>query len=48
MKRQSIVALVELGMWECGAINHRLVIPKHLSFLANRDTQVVQGVLETN
>jgi len=48
MKRQSIVALVELGMWNCRAIHHCLVIPNHVSFLVDRDTQIVQGVLEIN
>jgi len=48
VKRQSIVALVELGMWNRRAIHNRLVVSKHVRFLANRDTQISQGVPEIN
>ena len=46
VKQQSIVALVELGMWNNRAVHNQLVISKHVHFLVNRDTQIVQGVLE--
>jgi len=48
VKRQSIVVLVELGVWDCQAVYNRLVVSKHIRFLANRDTQISQGVPEIN
>jgi len=48
VKQQSIMAVVELGMWNCRAIHNRRVVSKHVHFRANRDTQISQGVPEIN
>jgi len=48
VKRQSIVALVELGVWNRRAVHNRLVVSKHVRFLVNRDTQILQSVSEIN
>jgi len=42
------VAFVELGMWDGGTINNRFVVPKHVSFLADWNSQITQGILEIN
>jgi len=37
---------MELGMRDCQAVYDRLVVSEHIRFLANRDTQISQGVPE--
>jgi len=39
---------MELGMWDRRAVYDRLVVTKHICFLVDRDTQIVQGVPEIN
>ena len=48
VKQQSIVALVELGMWHCRTVHNQLVVSKHVCFLADRDTQILHGIPEIN
>ena len=40
--------LMELGMWNCRTVHNRFVIAKHICFLADRDTQILQSVPEIN
>jgi len=46
VKRQSIVTLVELGMWNGRTIHNQLVISKHVGFLADRNIQISQSIPE--
>jgi len=48
VKRQSIVAFEELGVWNHRTIHHQLVVSKHVHFLVDWDTQILQGVPEIN
>jgi len=43
MKGQGLVTLVQLGMWNGGAIHNRLVISKHEGCLVDRYTEISKG-----
>jgi len=48
IKRQSIVLLVKLIMWDGRAVKPMTCCPLHVSFLANRQSQVMQGIFGIN
>ncbi len=48
MEGKGIVVLMELGVGDRGAVYDRLVVSKHICLLADRDTQITQGVPEIN
>ena len=42
VKRESVVAFVELGMWNGRAIHNGLVIAKHVTHLTDRNTKITE------
>ena len=48
MEGESIVVLMKLGMGNGGAINHGLVVTKHVALVPNRNSKVAEHVMKVN
>jgi len=46
MEGECFVLLGKLGMWDGRTVNYGLVVTKHVSLLADRNSQIADGVLE--